>query len=319
MKIRGNTVGTTLKPEKAVVKCQNLTPEEKAKARKNIGVDTLIVTIDEESKTASHTATEIISHVKNGGTVFLDGMTLDSYDEGVPLVRFAGVEYEDGVFFGYEISDDGSFEMYEYSLSGDDGSSLLTVTIDEDDNVSHTSEQIYDHVQAGGMAILVVGEEVYTLSGALTDGSSVTFSHMTEEGFFYQYQIFADGSTYFYEHNYVEAGNIGDRLPHVVKFVLHGGQYVLYSTTHTVNGIYRTLKNGGVCIANVQDDANQRHYSCFMGYTEVYNQTDGSVALYVYTDVQNDCGFVHVIGEADYYRDGDTGNKTLGNEIWREL
>lgn len=36
MKIRGNTVGTTLKPEKAVVKCQNLTPEEQAQARKNI-------------------------------------------------------------------------------------------------------------------------------------------------------------------------------------------------------------------------------------------------------------------------------------------
>lgn len=39
MKIRGNTVGTTLKPERAIVKCQNLTEEQKAKARENIGVD----------------------------------------------------------------------------------------------------------------------------------------------------------------------------------------------------------------------------------------------------------------------------------------
>ena len=37
MKIRGNTVGTTLKPEQAVVKCQNLTEEQKAQARANIG------------------------------------------------------------------------------------------------------------------------------------------------------------------------------------------------------------------------------------------------------------------------------------------
>ena len=37
MKIRGNTVGTTIKPEQAVVKCQNLTEEQKAQARENIG------------------------------------------------------------------------------------------------------------------------------------------------------------------------------------------------------------------------------------------------------------------------------------------
>lgn len=37
MKIRGNTISTPIKPEKAVVKCQNLTDEEKAQARENIG------------------------------------------------------------------------------------------------------------------------------------------------------------------------------------------------------------------------------------------------------------------------------------------
>lgn len=36
MKIRGNTVGTTLKPEQAVVRCKNLTEEQKAQARENI-------------------------------------------------------------------------------------------------------------------------------------------------------------------------------------------------------------------------------------------------------------------------------------------
>lgn len=37
MKIRGNTVGTPIKPEKVLVKSENLTGAEKAKARENIG------------------------------------------------------------------------------------------------------------------------------------------------------------------------------------------------------------------------------------------------------------------------------------------
>lgn len=37
MKIRGNTVGTTLRPEQNLVKATDLTPEEKALARANIG------------------------------------------------------------------------------------------------------------------------------------------------------------------------------------------------------------------------------------------------------------------------------------------
>lgn len=37
MKIRGNTVGTPIRPELAVVKCKNLTDEQKAQARNNIG------------------------------------------------------------------------------------------------------------------------------------------------------------------------------------------------------------------------------------------------------------------------------------------
>lgn len=37
MKIRGNTIGTTMRPERTVVKCEKLTEEEKAIARANIG------------------------------------------------------------------------------------------------------------------------------------------------------------------------------------------------------------------------------------------------------------------------------------------
>lgn len=37
MKIRGNTIGTTIKPEKNLVKATDLTPEEQEQARANIG------------------------------------------------------------------------------------------------------------------------------------------------------------------------------------------------------------------------------------------------------------------------------------------
>lgn len=58
MKIRGNTVGTPIKPEKAVVKCENLTEEEKAQARANIGA------ADENAITGKKT--------KAGGEVYND-------------------------------------------------------------------------------------------------------------------------------------------------------------------------------------------------------------------------------------------------------
>ena len=46
MKIRGNVVGTTIKPEKAVTKATNLTEEEKAQARSNIGVPEVSELVD---------------------------------------------------------------------------------------------------------------------------------------------------------------------------------------------------------------------------------------------------------------------------------
>lgn len=74
MKIRGAVVGTPIKPEKVLVKSENLTEEEKAIARANIGASAtmLIVTSNEDSK-ASHSSAEIYNHVKNGGaTAYVD-------------------------------------------------------------------------------------------------------------------------------------------------------------------------------------------------------------------------------------------------------
>lgn len=40
MKIRGNTIGTPIKPEKTIVKATGLSEEQKAQARENIGAVT---------------------------------------------------------------------------------------------------------------------------------------------------------------------------------------------------------------------------------------------------------------------------------------
>lgn len=45
MKIRGNTIGTPIKPKKVLVKAESLTEEEKAQARANIGALTGTATI----------------------------------------------------------------------------------------------------------------------------------------------------------------------------------------------------------------------------------------------------------------------------------
>lgn len=68
MKIRGNTIGTTMKPEKTVVKCENLTEEEKAIARANIGaaseevigmIDAALNTIIDQQKSFIGTNSDI--------------------------------------------------------------------------------------------------------------------------------------------------------------------------------------------------------------------------------------------------------------------
>ena len=49
MKIRGNTVGTTVKPERVLVKATDLTEEQKAQARANIGVGDVLTSEDIEN------------------------------------------------------------------------------------------------------------------------------------------------------------------------------------------------------------------------------------------------------------------------------
>ena len=89
MKIRGNTIGTTMKPEKTVVKCENLTEEEKAIARANIGAASADTIGDIES--ALDHIIEIQNSLINGGGQELVSFTVDDTPYSVP----AGTTWEE--------------------------------------------------------------------------------------------------------------------------------------------------------------------------------------------------------------------------------
>lgn len=71
MKIRGNTVGTPLKRENILSTPQNLTEEQKAQARENIGaISKHTVTIDADGR-ATFNSMEIFSFIQSKGMVVL--------------------------------------------------------------------------------------------------------------------------------------------------------------------------------------------------------------------------------------------------------
>lgn len=76
------------------------------------------------------------------------------------------------------------------------GSNTLTVTI-TDEVASHTSAEIYAHVQSGGTAILDEGGQSYALSD-WTEEICCFGSMSAEEGILYTWIVFQDGSCEFF-------------------------------------------------------------------------------------------------------------------------
>jgi hypothetical protein len=89
MKIRGNTVGTPIAPEKVLVKSENLTEEEKAIARANIGAASVEAIGDIES--ALDAIIEIQKSLVGGGGQEVVSFTVDDIPYSVP----AGTTWEE--------------------------------------------------------------------------------------------------------------------------------------------------------------------------------------------------------------------------------
>ena len=130
MKIRGNTVGTTLKPERAVVAATNLTPEQQKQARDNIGASALIVTVTDG--VASHTAPQICEHIQNGGVAYI------SQNGWYMPICFAYPNYAQA----YDVADDWLIGHYDI---GEDGE-VVEQTIDfaRSDRVTDIENQLGD-------------------------------------------------------------------------------------------------------------------------------------------------------------------------------
>lgn len=163
MKIRGNTIGTTMKPEKTVVKCENLTEEEKARARDNIGVVPMLI-VTNEGIQASHTSGEIYAHVQAGGTVVFD------VSNGV-CASFAGA-YEDVAFF----------IAYQANARDDDivaGGIIVSYEIDRDGNITDCGLHIRDEQGIENRIYEVIGpiddalQEIIAIQNKLIGGDSI--------------------------------------------------------------------------------------------------------------------------------------------------
>lgn len=90
-------------------------------------------------------------------------------------------------------------EHLNHIEDGLEANSILIVTIDEETGMaSHNSVQIYEHVQAGGTAMLAIGENSL-LGLSFCEEFCCSFTHYyAEEGNFEEYRILEDGSVEYY-------------------------------------------------------------------------------------------------------------------------
>lgn len=177
------------------------------------GAGVLIVDYDYETTKASHTAVEIREHLQNGVAVMRT-----SYGEYLYLtnvwntnVTFNGIS-DDGYQFMVRLRDDGSCEpslgdMSVYTIEHfirENADRVLELerrllvvgpSTDIPGNATHTSKEIYDHIQNGGQAVYCTPhgteESVYQLTSAFED--KVTFFRVTDDGFFQGVTINAEG------------------------------------------------------------------------------------------------------------------------------
>lgn len=85
---------------------------------------------------------------------------------------------------------------------------IVTVT---DDVASHTSEQIYSHVQAGGTAVLDDEGYTYVLVGCTADYAS--FDHSYDDGLLDNILIYGDGSVEKREYAKLGSGTLSNYIP----------------------------------------------------------------------------------------------------------
>lgn len=131
MKIRGNTVGTNIKPEKVLVKSENLNEEEKAIARANIGAAAVVCVHFDSTMEASMNAAEIYEAQKKGDSVVLVGDDNFIYH---PLI----ISQEAAIFGSVGVLDDSTIQ-YIIMIDSNGGCTTQMTTHKEDCRIDDTS------------------------------------------------------------------------------------------------------------------------------------------------------------------------------------
>ena len=145
---------------------------------------------DANSLTSSHSSSEIYENIQNGVDVYLNNNGL------LYPVSFASPE---SVEFTYNhasitISEDGHVTSEQVRLT-----STLIVTIGEDGKASHTSDDIFTHVDKGAMVLLDVGDDLYaSLAGSDNTNSNFIYFEAKQNGIIVRhYDIDMDGNIVF--------------------------------------------------------------------------------------------------------------------------
>lgn len=179
-KIRGNTVGTTIKPEKALVKATNLNEEEKAQARANIGA--AIAYIDGSNATPPLVLMDLGpgSYVLNGTFAYSSNpengqypfdntlVQIDEIDVEEKSVRFQVADEIVCIFFTYD-----SYEFKRYCLAdmGNGGGAVE----DADEKLSAVSAVAKEHNVSGVLnGITLYGDSTQATKPSHISPSAIT-------------------------------------------------------------------------------------------------------------------------------------------------
>lgn len=156
----------------------------------------LIVTTGEDGL-ATHSPTEMLEHVRNGGSVYYNNLSLTYLDENHAQFDFIG---DDGVCGTNFIYADKSEEYFEYPI----GSQPPLIVKTENGLSTHTPAEIFDYVKSGGSVFYwadAAADEVNDLQ-ALSEvtTSYASFSEVSDDGFVSSIYIYDDKSYEVFEY-----------------------------------------------------------------------------------------------------------------------
>ena len=187
------------------------------------------------------------------------------------------------------------------------GGSTLIVTIDEENGTaSHNSQQIYDHVQAGGTAVLYHRELYYTLHSC--EAGFATFRYYSDDGFVFQYRVWFEGDIEHTEFLPLTYENMDQPVDSLIRQNFSNSVMKVQidpdteKATYTSQQIYSHVMNGGSAYLYNHALTTCRTHCCI--FTELVNEESQIYQTYVYED-----------GSVEYFNKDTFGLSQIDSKI----